>query len=207
MLQDYLLAFIPIFVAIDIIGIIPVYLGLTDGIPEVTKRRILRQSVLTAFLVSVLFVGVGKAVFTFLGITISDFKIAGGIILFALAINDLLFSTEERKSHEVSEETTEIQVRHTPSIGIVPIGIPLIVGPALLTTLMISVDSYGLAPTISSVVINLLILYTGLRYASIILRLTGRSGAKGIAKVVTLLLAAIGVMMVRTGISEIIQQS
>ncbi|NUM79405.1 MarC family protein [bacterium] len=207
MLQDYLLAFIPIFVAIDIIGIIPVYLGLTDGIPEVTKRRILRQSVLTAFLVSVLFVGVGKAVFTFLGITISDFKIAGGIILFALAINDLLFSTEERKSHEVSEETTEIQVHHTPSIGIVPIGIPLIVGPALLTTLMISVDSYGLAPTISSVVINLLILYTGLRYASLILRLTGRSGAKGIAKVVTLLLAAIGVMMVRTGISEIIQQS
>lgn len=207
MLQDYLLAFIPIFVAIDIIGIIPVYLGLTDGIPEITKRRILRQSVLTAFLVSVLFVGVGKAVFTFLGITISDFKIAGGIILFALAINDLLFSTEERKSHEVSEETTEIQVHHTPSIGIVPIGIPLIVGPALLTTLMISVDSYGLAPTISSVVINLLILYTGLRYASLILRLTGRSGAKGIAKVVTLLLAAIGVMMVRTGISEIIQQS
>lgn len=207
MLQDYLLAFIPIFVAIDIIGIIPVYLGLTDGIPEITKRRILRQSVLTAFLVSVLFVGVGKAVFTFLGITISDFKIAGGIILFALAINDLLFSTEERKSHEVTEETTEIQVHHTPSIGIVPIGIPLIVGPALLTTLMISVDSYGLAPTISSVVINLLILYTGLRYASLILRLTGRSGAKGIAKVVTLLLAAIGVMMVRTGISEIIQQS
>ncbi len=196
MIQDYVLAFIPIFVAIDVIGIIPVYLTLTDGIPEDPKRRVLRQSVLTAFLVSLIFLALGKAIFVFLGITMSDFKIAGGIILFVIAINDLLFSTEERKSHEVKDETT---------IGIVPIGIPLLVGPALLTTLMISLDSYGIMPTISSVVINLLIVYIALRYSSYILRFTGRSGAKGIAKVVTLLLAAIGVMMVRMGVTEVIQ--
>ena len=205
MIQDYLLAFIPIFVAIDVIGLIPVYLTLTDGIPENPKRRVLRQSVLTAFLVSITFLALGKVIFVFLGITMSDFKIAGGIILFAIAINDLLFSTEERKSHEVTAETTEIKIQHTPSIGIVPIGIPLLVGPALLTTLMISLDSYGMVPTISAVVINLLIVYTALRYSTYILRFTGRSGAKGIAKVATLLLAAIGVMMVRMGITEIIQ--
>ena len=205
MIQDYLLAFIPIFVAIDVIGIVPVYLTLTEGIPENPKRRVLRQSIFTAFLVSMTFLALGKIIFLFLGITMSDFKIAGGIILFAIAINDLLFSTEERKSHEVQDEKTEIKIQHTASIGIVPIGIPLIVGPALLTTLMISMDSYGMGPTISSVVINLLIVYTALRYSPYILRVTGRSGAKGIAKVVTLLLAAIGVMMVRKGITEIIQ--
>ncbi len=203
MIQDYLLAFIPIFVAIDVIGIVPVYLTLTDGIPEKPKARVLRQSVLTAFLVSVTFLAVGKIIFAFLGITMSDFKIAGGIILFAIAINDLIFSTEERKSNEVKDETTQTQ--NSPSIGIVPIGIPLIVGPALLTTILISIDTYGILPTISSVVINLLIVYTALHYSPYILRVTGRSGAKGIAKVVTLLLAAIGVMMVRVGITEIIR--
>ncbi len=207
MWQDYLYAIIPIFVAIDIIGMIPLYLSLTEGIPEPTKHRILRQSVLTATLVSFLFLGLGNAVFAFLGITASDFKIAGGIILFAISINDLLFSTENRKSHEVKDETTEIAIHQQTTIGIVPIGIPLIVGPALLTSILICNDTYGTFPTIGSVVINLLIVYLSLRYSSLILRLTGRSGAKGIAKVFTLLLAAIGVMMVRNGIVEIIKMN
>lgn len=206
-IQNYLLAFIPIFVAIDVIGILPVYINLTDGVYPQPKRRILRQSVATAFLVSLLFLALGKAVFAFLGISISDFKIAGGIILFAIAINDLLFSTQERKSHEVSDETKALQVQQHLTIGIVPIGIPLIVGPALLTTIMISLDQYGLWPTISSVVINLLIVYTALHFSPYILRVIGPSGAKGIAKVVTLLLAAIGVMMVRTGISEAVKMN
>jgi multiple antibiotic resistance protein len=202
---DILLAIIPIFVAIDIVGIIPVYLSLTGHTPASHKERVLRQSVLTALLVSLVFLVLGRAVFTFLGITMSDFKIAGGIILFAIAINDLLFSTEERKSHEVSDETTEMEVYQHSSIGIVPIGIPLIVGPALLTTILISLDSYGLVPTVSAVVINLLIVYVGLKYSGFFLKIVGRSGAKGIAKVFTLLLGAIGVMMVRTGIMEIVK--
>lgn len=203
--MDYVLALIPIFVAMDIIGIIPVYLSLTENISAETKERVLRQSVITALLVSSAFLAVGQAIFSFLGITMSDFKIAGGIILFAIAINDLLSSTEHRKTSEVSAETSEIMVHHTPTIGIVPIGIPLIVGPALLTTMMISNDTYGMGPTVSAVVINMLILYTALKYSHHILRITGKSGAKGIAKVVTILLAAIGVMMVRMGITEVMQ--
>ncbi len=202
---NILLASIPVFVAIDILGIIPVYLSLTEQTPASHKQRILRQSVVTALLVSLAFLVLGRAVFSFLGITMSDFKIAGGVILFAIAINDLLFSTAERKSHEVSDETTELEVYHHSSIGIVPIGIPLLVGPALLTTILISLDTYGLIPTVSAVVINLLIVYVGLKYSGFFLRVVGRSGAKGIAKVFTLLLGAIGVMMVRTGIMEIIK--
>lgn len=203
--MDYVLALIPIFVAMDIIGIIPVYLALTENTPEATKNRVLRQSVLTALLVSSGFLAVGQAVFSFLGITMSDFKIAGGIILFAIAINDLLNSTEERKTSEVRDEASELLVHHAPTIGIVPIGIPLIVGPALLTTIMISNDTYGIGPTVSAVVINMMILYTALKYSHHILRITGKSGAKGIAKVVTILLAAIGVMMVRMGIMEVMK--
>lgn len=203
--MDYVLALIPIFVAMDIIGIIPVYLALTENTPVATKNKVLRQSVITALLVSSGFLAVGQAVFSFLGITMSDFKIAGGIILFAIAINDLLNSTEERKTSEVRDEASELLIHHAPTIGIVPIGIPLIVGPALLTTIMISNDTYGIGPTVSAVVINMLILYTALKYSHHILRITGKSGAKGIAKVVTILLAAIGVMMVRMGIMEVMK--
>jgi multiple antibiotic resistance protein len=204
---EYFYAIIPIFVAVDIIGMIPLYLSLTEGIPVAARNRILQQSVMTATLVSFIFLGIGNAVFAFLGITASDFKIAGGIILFAISINDLLFSTENRKSHEVKDETTEIAIHQQTTIGIVPIGIPLIVGPALLTSILICNDTYGTFPTIASVIINLLVVYFSLRYSSLILRLTGRSGAKGIAKVFTLLLAAIGVMMVRNGIIEIIRMT
>ena len=207
MWMDYLYAIIPVFVAIDIIGMIPLYLSLTEGIPSPTKNKILTQSVLTATIVSFVFLGMGNAVFAFLGITASDFKIAGGIILFAISINDLLFSTENRKSHEVKDETTEISLQHHTTIGIVPIGIPLIVGPALLTSILICNDTYGTFPTIASVLVNLLIVYLSLRYSNLILRVTGRSGAKGIAKVFTLLLAAIGVMMVRNGVMEIIKSN
>ncbi len=204
MVDQILLAIIPIFVAIDIVGILPVYLALTENTPPTQRIRVLRQSVATALLVSLGFLVMGNAVFDFLGITMSDFKIAGGVILFALAINDLLFSTEERKSHEVSAETEGTETK--AGIGIVPIGIPLLVGPALLTTILISLDSYGLIPTVVAVVINLAIVYVGLRYSAWLLRLVGKSGAKGIAKVVTLLLAAIGVMMVRTGIVEMMEK-
>lgn len=207
MWMDYLYAIIPIFVAIDIIGMIPLYLSLTEGIPKPVKNKILYQSVLTATLVSFAFLGMGNAVFAFLGITPGDFKIAGGIILFAISINDLLFSTENRKSHEVKDETTEISLHHHTTIGIVPIGIPLITGPALLTSMMICNDTYGTFPTIVSVIVNLLIVYFSLRYSDFILRILGRSGAKGIAKVFTLLLAAIGVMMVRNGIIEVLKMN
>ncbi len=203
--RDVLFAAIPIFVAMDIVGMIPVYLSLTEGIGDTVKSRVLRQSVITAFLVSFLFLAVGHAVFAFLGITMSDFKIAGGIILFAIAINDLISSAPDRKSSEVRYETSEIAARHHPTIGIVPIGIPLIVGPALLTTILICNDSYGTLPTAAAVVINLVILYTALRYSHHILRVIGQSGSKGLAKVVTLLLAAIGVMMVRMGVTEIMR--
>lgn len=202
--NDYILAIIPVFVAIDVIGFMPLYITLTDGIPEPVKSRVLRQSILTAFLVTMTFLALGKAIFAFLGISISDFKIAGGIILFAIAINDLISSSDDRISNEVRDETTEIHINQNPTIGIVPIGIPLIVGPALLTTMMITIDSYGMGPTIFSVMINLLIVYGALHFSPYVLRITGRSGAKGIAKVFTILLAAIGVMMVRVGITEII---
>ncbi len=192
-MNTFILAFIPLFVAIDIIGTVPIFIGITEDLNEKEKRKIILESVSAAFVIAVIFLVFGKLIFNFLGITIDDFRIAGGIILLILSINDILFSSDTRKSS-------------TKKIGIVPLGIPLIIGPAALTAIMILIDSYGFAPTIVSMVINFLIVWIVLRYSGLVIRLIGDGGAKAFAKIASVFLAAIAVMMIRVGISNIINK-
>ncbi len=185
-LRSFFLAFVPIFVAVDAFGVLPVFISLTEGMNENEKWRVLKQSVTTALAIAIAFIFVGKAIFIFLGITVYDFLIAGGSILFVLALVDLLFPTKRRRT--------------SPDLGVVPLGMPLIVGPAVLTTSLISIDSYGLLPTLISVVINILIAGFLFYSSNFLIKLIGENGSRAISKVSSLLLAAIGVMMVRKGI-------
>jgi multiple antibiotic resistance protein len=191
-IKAYLLAIIPIFVAMDAIGILPIFISLTEGMEKSERKRVIRDSILTGFVVSVAFLALGKFVFTVIGVTIPDFKVAGGIILLIIAIYDLLFPEKKRR---VSEGT----------IGIVPLGMPLIVGPAVLTTTIISVDTYGYLPTITSLIINIAFAWWVFSRADLLVRFMGEGGTKGVAKVASLLLAAIAVMMIRRGIFDILQ--
>jgi multiple antibiotic resistance protein len=187
----FLLAFIPLFVAIDPIGVIPFYLSLTGALDAVTRRRVLLQAMATAFGVGVGFVLLGQAMFNYLDITTSDFRVAGGIILLVLSIYDLLFASESRKVEGAN-------------VGVVPLGIPLIVGPAVLTTLVLQADSGGMTTAILAFVVNLAIVLVVFLLARRILRLVGEGGMAAVSKIATLLLAAIAVMMIRRGITEII---
>lgn len=189
----YLYTFIPIFVAIDIVGIIPLYTGLTSEVQPQDRRKIAVQSIVTAFVISIAFLFVGKTVFKLLGITVADFQIAGGALLFVIAIVDLL--GEGKPQREGSSQ-----------IGIVPIGTPLIIGPAVLTVVVLMVDLYGILPTMVGILVNLAIVAVMLLNAQRILGFIGEGGAKGMGKVVALLLAAIGVMMMRRGLISIIAQ-
>ncbi len=184
-----LLPFIPLFVAFDVLGILPLFVSFTSEMTRPERRRVLRQSTLTAFLVSIGFLMAGKFVFSLLGISVSDFKIAGGILLFIIAIVELIFPERTRT---FPKET----------IGVVPIGIPLIVGPAVLTLLLVIVDTYGYLPTILCLVLNLLIVWLVFGQSHWIMRILKEGGAKGVAKVSSLLLAAFAMMMIRIGIQE-----
>lgn len=190
-LKGLLLAIIPIFVAMDAIGVLPIFISLTEGMTARRRRQVVRASIATALAVSLGFVAVGKIVFALIGVSISDFKVAGGVILLVLAIHDLLFPERRRG---VADAT----------VGVVPLGVPLIVGPAVLTTAIISVDAYGYLPTIFSLVINLIFAWGVFWHAGVIMRLLGSGGAKGVGKVISLLLAAIAVMMIRRGIVDML---
>ncbi len=193
MLQAILLSFIPLFVAIDPIGVMPMYLSLTRGLDHNDRKKVVRDSILTACILGVIFVLAGKFIFKILGITVADFAIAGGLLLFIFSILDLL-----------KEENPEARKVAHSSLGIFPIGTPLIVGPAVLTTLIILVDTQGFLATLIAFGANLIILGVVLYKANIILSFLGEGGARGFAKVMSILLAAIGIMMVRRGIMDLI---
>lgn len=151
------------------------------------RNKVIRQSLITAFLVSLGFVAAGKFIFNLLGVSVADFQLAGGALLFIIAIVDLLFP---EKTRSFPKET----------MGVVPIGIPLIVGPAVLTLLLIIVQAYGYFPTLLCLILNLFIVWFVFSQAHRVLRWIKEGGAKGIAKVSSLLLAAFAMMMIRMGI-------
>lgn len=191
-MTQILLAFIPLFVAIDAPGVLPLFLSLSKGLSTTERNRLINQATLTAFGIAVVFVAAGKMIFNFIGITESDFRIAGGLVLLILAIQDLLFSDVETGRSVAGD------------IGIVPIGIPLIMGPAALTTIIISNDTHGIAITLFAVLLNLIIVWLLFRHSPIILKFIGEGGAKAFAKVASLFLAAIAIMMIRVGVLEIL---
>lgn len=189
--KNVIYTFIPIFVAIDIFAIIPVFLSMTGGMSKQERHAVERDSVITALVVGLFFVALGEVIFKILGITANDFKIAGGLVLLIFAILDLMGYTKTR-------------IQQSEKFGVVPIGVPLIVGPAVLTTILVMVDHYGTVPTVVSFIFNLIIVCFLLRVSERIFKIFGSGGIMAISKIMALLLASIAIMMIRLGVVNII---
>lgn len=190
-MQEFWLCFVPLFVAVDAVGLLPVYMSLTEGMSQTARRRTLRQSLLTAFLVAAAFLFAGKALFRWLGITVQDFMIAGGILLLAFAMSDLL--TMEKRIRRIDRDT----------VGAVPIGVPLMVGPAVLTAIVLLADQHGYLFTLAAILTNIAIAGVVFSFSQGINRLLGLTGVRTVSKITSVILAAFGVMMVRRGCLEI----
>ena len=184
--EKFLIAFIPLFVAIDPIGLVACFMGLAPNAPREVRQRQGMLGIVTGFGVAIGFIFLGRFIFKALGISVSDFQVAGGLILLGLAARELIGGDD--RGGTGSEE-----------FGVVPLGMPLIAGPALLTALLILVDTVGVAFTIGSLVVNLVLVEIGFRYARRIEALLGRQGLNGISKLIALLLAAIAVSLIRRG--------
>lgn len=194
MLKPFIITFVPLFLAVDIIGTVPIYLGLTETLSFGQKKKILADSILLAGAFAIIFAFLGKLVFTSLGITINDFKIAGGILLLILSVYLLM----PGKSREF------LTLSLYEDIGVFPLATPLITGPAVLATTMMLLDSCGLVPTLISLILNMLIAWVVLRYSDILNKIIGSSGIKALSKISYIFLAAIGIMILRQGITGVI---
>lgn len=186
-MKVFLLAFIPLFVAVDPIGLTSIFVGMTrDSVPE-RRSRLAGQATFTAALVAVGFVFLGKFIFQALGITVADFQVAGGLILLVLAARELV--TEGERDYKLPEE-----------FGIVPLGLPMVAGPAVLTTLLVLIQSLGMVMALAGLIANLLLVYVGFRQCNRLERWVGKTGLKAFSKIISLLLVAIAINMIRRGL-------
>src|SRR5437773_9099934 len=186
MIQKFFVAFIPVFVAIDPIGLVAIFMGLGTSASREQRKRQALLGIFTALGVAIGFIFLGKIIFAALGITVADFQFAGGLILLGLAGRELLgFGPQDRSGSD--------------EFGIVPLGMPLIAGPALLTALLILVDTVGLVFALLSLVVNLALVAVAFWNADLVARWMGRQGLRGVSKIVALLLAAIAVSLIRRG--------
>ena len=189
-LAKFVQAFIPLFIAIDPIGLAAIFLALGSGVPLEQRRRIAKQAAWTGGGVALLFLLLGQTIFSALGITTSDFQIAGGLILFIIAARDIM--------HSAAEEPTKL----ADDFGVVPLGMPLIAGPASITTLILLAQTVGVWVALAALAVNLVLVVLVFAYSEHLGRWIGQTGMRAISKIVSLLLAAIAVNMIRQGMSD-----
>jgi len=190
-LRPYILSFVPLFVAVDAIANIPVFLSLVEHSSKTARKKIILDAVVTATAVAIIFMFVGRWVFSLLGITIPDFQIAGGVLLFVLAVRLLLPGAQK----------SILTSAHDKDLGVFPLGTPLITGPAVLTITLMMVNSYGSLATLVAVILNMFFVWITLVKADTIIKVIGPSGTRAFSKIMYILLAAIAVMMIRHGIT------
>ena len=193
-LRELGLTFVPLFVAMDSVGVLPILFSLTREMKTRERSRTVRLAMLTALGLGLGFIAIGKAIFLFLGIEVADFLVAGGLILLVLSVKDL--ATGKMVEFQASPMIE--------TIGVVPLGTPLVVGPAVLTTLLILIDQYSIFIVLFSFVLNMAIAWILFRQVDRVIKFLGNSGTVAISKVVSLLLAAIAIKMIRQGILEIL---
>ncbi len=191
-MYEFWLCFIPLFVAVDAMGVLPMFVALTEGLDEPRLRTVILQSMVTAMAVALLFLALGPILLRFIGITVPDFMIAGGLLLLVISLRDLLAGEKPQRQVDLD------------SLGAVPIGVPLITGPAVLTTCMLLATTHGKMLTAGAVGVNVLIAGVTFWFAAPLTRVLGRTGTKTISKVASLFLAAIAIMLMRKGLFQAI---
>jgi multiple antibiotic resistance protein len=188
-LTSFLQAFIPLFVAIDPVGLAAIFIGLGQGVAPAVRHRIAWQATITGGLVALGFLFLGQNVFTAVGVSVKDFQIAGGLILFILAARDLT-------------QAGGAPMKLPEDFGIVPLGMPLIAGPAMITTLLLLVQTQGMAVTLVALAVNLALIVLAFVGSEWLSRTIGQMGLRAISKIIAMLLAAIAVAMIRRGLAR-----
>lgn len=197
-MDAFLNAFLPLFVAVNLPGILPLFIGLSEGMPDAQRRRLATKAVVTALVVAVLILFAGEFIFSTLGITVNDLRVGGGLILLVLSVVDLIFADYKRRAPD--DETPG------EDVGIVPLGIPLVIGPAAITTIIVSQQNYGWPATLGALVTNLALVLVVFFAGPALMRRLGANTSKAVAKVASLFLAAISVAMIRAGIVGMIAE-
>ena len=186
--------FMSFFAIMNPIANTPIFLGLVDGETKDNQKKIARISTITAFIIVISFIVVGKYIFELFGITIPAFKITGGILIFYVGF-EMLMSKKSRIHHNNSEDSN--------NLAISPLAIPILAGPGTIVTAMNSVTNanyihIGIVILVFAFII--LLTYLAFIFSEKIVEKIGANLISVIGKLMGLILAIIGTGMVTEGI-------
>ncbi len=195
--------FILLFVVIDPISLAPLFSGLTFGGSGSYRRRMAWKGVVVAGCILLAFALVGDRLLQYLSVSMPAFSIAGGILLFLLAI-EMVFARQSGLRSTTASEQAEAE--HRPDISVFPLAIPMIAGPGSLTTILLLVGDRGLSSETLVVLlvmfVVLLITLGMLLMASHLMKLLGETGTNVITRVLGIVLAALAVQFIINGVME-----
>jgi multiple antibiotic resistance protein len=188
--QSFLLTFVPLFIVIDAVGNLPFVISLSDEMAPKVRSVMLRSAVITAAALGFFFLFLGRFILDLMGISIGSFAIGGGIIILVLSVNYMIGGRS-------------IEVIKDELVAVVPIGTPITVGPATITTLLLLATQFPVYWVVISFALNILIVWVTFILSNYIVRFLGRGGVRAVSKIASLLLAAIAVNMIIKGLSLI----
>jgi len=185
-------AFVLLFAVTDAIGTVPIFVSLTADYPD-HRRRIIKQAIVISTAVLVVFSLFGWLIFDIFGITLDDFRIAGGIVLFVVAVDQLNGGGFKQKGLEPSD------------VAAFPLATPLLAGPGAISTVII-ISGPPYSPLLALVVIgcNAILAYLILSSSDWVRKFLGANGTNALSRITALLIAALAISFVVGGISNIV---
>ena len=186
----FLLSFVPLFIAIDALALPPIIVSLVENLTARERTKMVHVANLTALLVGLAFLLFGQFILTVMGISVGSFAIAGGIILLVQSVRNITVG-------RMIEATVEEMV------AVVPIGTPLLAGPATITTLLLLLAQHPLSVVLVAFLANVIVAWGICLSSNRILKLMGRGGLRAVSRIFSLLLAAIAVSMIIKGLSMV----
>lgn len=181
-------AVITLFIIVDPVGNIPIFIGLTRGMSEEKRQKAFRTAILTGFILLISFALVGHQILMLFGISLYSFMIAGGVLLLIISIR-IMVRGEWQESSAQPE-----------SIGVVPIAFPLLVGPGAITTTILNLQTSGMTVTTLAVLVVFAVVQFVVKLINPIYRFLGTSGSLVISRLMALLTAAIAIQYILDGI-------
>lgn len=202
----FITAFVSLFVTLDVIGNIPIFLSMTPHHTQAERADVVRRAMLMVFVVLVAFALFGNLIFRLFGVTIEAFRIVAGLLLLKIAF-DMMEARTARVRHTPEEELKGIQHE---DIALIPLAIPLLSGPGTISTVIALTGGASKAPAVvpaymvlfAAILLNVIIAYFALRSATAIAHFLKETGMRVFTRVMGLILAAIAVQFILTGIKD-----
>jgi len=190
--QQLLKSTIALLVVLDPLGIVPIYIAITEKMESKKRLEASKTIVITAAGLLFAFAIAGTQIFAIFGITIYGFMVAGGVLLFIVAVELLKGGRSFMATAEESEHA-----------GIVPLAFPLLAGPGAITAVIIALETSGLVVTIIAILAVIAITYAILNYADKIYRILGKRGSLIVSRVFAVFVAAIAVQYIVQGVKAL----